>query len=134
MIYVIDSSAMIAFLRNEIGAGNIAAILTNPGIEAYAHVLNLCEVFYDFARSGGEAAAKSAVTELLDVGVIERDDLDVDFWQQAGNLKAIYRRVSLADCFALALTLRLGGELITSDHHELDALAVAGVCPIKFFR
>lgn len=134
MTYVIDSSAMIAFLRNEIGAGTVAAILTDSGNEVCAHVLNLCEVFYDFARSDGEAAAKSAVNELLDAGVIERSDLDVAFWQQAGNLKAIYRRVSLADCFALALTLRLGGELVTSDHHELDALAAAGVCPIKFFR
>lgn len=134
MIYVMDSSAMIAFPRNETGAATVADLLTDPQNECCAHALNLCEVFYDFARSGGESAAQSAVTGLLNVGVIERRDLDVAFWQQAGRLKAIHRRVSLADCCALALTLRVGGELVTSDHHELDALAAAGVCPINFFR
>lgn len=134
MIYVMDSSAMIAFLRNEAGAVAVASILADSQSKCYAHALNLCEVFYDFARKGGEAAAQSAITELLNVGVIERRDLNVIFWQQAGRLKAVHRRVSLADCCALALTLRLGGELVTSDHHELDPLAVAGICPIKFFR
>lgn len=134
MIYVLDSSAMIAFLRNEVGAATVASILTDPQSQCCAHALNLCEVFYDFARSGGEPAAQSAVTELLNLGVIERSDLDGAFWQQAGRLKAVHRRVSLADCCALALTLRVSGELVTSDHHELDTLAAAGVCSIKFFR
>lgn len=129
-----DSSAMIAFLRNEVGALTVAAILTDPQNECYAHALNLCEVFYDFTRSGGETAAQSAVTELLNAGVIERQDLDIAFWQQAGRLKAVHRRVSLADCCAFALTLRVAGELVTSDHHELDLLVAAGVCSINFFR
>lgn len=134
MIYVMDSSAMIAFLRNETGAAIVQGILTDPQNDCYAHALNLCEVFYDFSRSGGEQEAQNAVSELIKVGVTERRDLDAAFWQLAGRLKAIHRRVSLADCCALALTLRLGGELVTSDHHELDALAAAGVCPINFFR
>lgn len=134
MIYVLDSSAMIAFLRNETGAVAVADILTDPQNECCAHSLNLCEVFYDFARTGGETAAQSAVTELVNAGVIERHDLDVAFWQHAGRLKAVHRHVSLADCCALTLTLRVGGELVTSDHHELDPLAAAGICPISFFR
>ncbi len=125
---------MIAFLRNETGAAIVQGILTDPQNDCYAHALNLCEVFYDFSRSGGEQEAQTAVSELVKVGVTERRDLDAAFWQRAGRLKAIHRRVSLADCCALALTLRLGGELVTSDHHELDALAAAGVCPINFFR
>lgn len=134
MIYVLDSSAMIALANNELGADVVAGLLDDPQHECCAHAINLCEVYYDAIRRSSEAQARKLITELSGLGVIERRDLDAVFWQQAGRLKAVHRRVSLADCCALALTLRLGGELVTSDHHELDALAAAGVCPINFFR
>jgi hypothetical protein len=60
--------------------------------------------------------------------------LSPDLWRAAGKLKAEWRRVSLADCFALALTIREEGILVTSDHHELDRIAEAKVCPIHFIR
>lgn len=134
MIYVLDSSAMIALANDETGADVIERLLADPQNNCYAHVINLCEVFYDAIRRSNEAQAVNLISDLRSLGVIENRDLVAAFWQQAGRLKALHRRVSLADCFALALTLRLGGELVTSDHHELDALAGAGVCPIKFFR
>ena len=59
MTYVMDSSAMIAFPRNETGAATVADLLTDPQNECCAHALNLCEVFYDFARSGGEGEVKN---------------------------------------------------------------------------
>jgi len=55
-------------------------------------------------------------------------------WRQAGTLKAIHRRVSLADCFAIALAQTLGATLITADHHEFDALLDKAVREIKFIR
>ncbi|MBS1786140.1 MAG: PIN domain-containing protein [Acidobacteria bacterium] len=134
MIYVLDSSAMIALANDETGADVIESLLADPQNKCYAHVINLCEVFYDAIRRSNEAQAVNLISELRSLGVIENRDLVTAFWQQAGRLKALHRRVSLADCFALALTLRLDSELVTSDHHELDALAAAGVCPIKFFR
>ncbi len=79
MIYGLDSSAMIAFLRNESGAATVAAMLADPQSQCYAHALNLCEVFYDFFRGGGELAAQSAITQLLKLEVRERRDLDVAF-------------------------------------------------------
>jgi hypothetical protein len=50
-----------------------------------------------------------------------------------GKLKAQHR-ASLADFCAVALTNRIGGTLLTSDHHELDVIAAAGICPITFIR
>jgi predicted nucleic acid-binding protein len=47
---------------------------------------------------------------------------------------AVHRKVSLADCCAIALTNRVGGTLLTSDHHELDPIASLGVCSITFIR
>ncbi len=57
-----------------------------------------------------------------------------EFWQEAGTLKAVYRRISLADCFALALTREIEGVLLSADHHELDALAQQSVCQVSFIR
>ncbi len=70
----------------------------------------------------------------MDSGVLVRADFDEAFWQEAGRLKAVHRRVSLADCFGLTLTERTGGTFVTSDHHELEPLAQAGICSISFFR
>ncbi len=134
MIYVMDSTAMIAVLRGEIGHLTVRQILENTNNTCYAHAINLCEVFYDFARTNGAHHAEQEITDLFRINIHERNDLDGNFWRKVGELKAVHRRVSLADCCAIALTLKLGGELVTSDHHELDALAAAGVCQIRFFR
>lgn len=43
-------------------------------------------------------------------------------------------KVSLADCFAMALTNRMQADLYTSDHHEFDPIAASGICSVKFIR
>ena len=125
---------MIAFLCNEKGADVVERIVTAPGNQCFAHAINLCEVFYDFFRSANEADAISAIADLAAAGIMERDDFDRDFWEKAGKLKATQRRVSLADCFGLTLAVRLGGEFLTTDHHELDSIAALGSYPITFIR
>ena len=64
--------------------------------------------------------------EVRRLGVIEEAEIGGEFWRAAGVLKAVNRRVSLADCFAAAPTRRLGGILLMSDHHEFDSLAQQG--------
>jgi predicted nucleic acid-binding protein len=48
--------------------------------------------------------------------------MDTGFWKQAGILKADWKRISLADCFAVTLSNRIGAELVTADRHELEPL------------
>ncbi len=134
MINVLDACAVLAFLRKEPGHETVRAIIEDVGNDCFVHALNLCEVFYGIHRESGEAAAMNAIADIRSLGVRTRTDIDETFWQEVGRLKSVWRRVSLADCFAMVLTLRLNGELVTSDHHELDPLAAAGVCPINFFR
>jgi hypothetical protein len=50
VLFVLDASAMIAYLRDEPGAGRVSEALLDPDGQCIAHVLNLCEVFYDFQR------------------------------------------------------------------------------------
>jgi hypothetical protein len=60
--------------------------------------------------------------------------MDPQFWQEAGKYKATIKKVSLADCFAMALTNRMQADLYTSDHHEFDPIAASGICSVKFIR
>jgi hypothetical protein len=57
-----------------------------------------------------------------------------NFWQRVGELKGTIRHVSLADCFAIALSEQLNGPVVTSDHHEFDPLADAGICATLFIH
>ena len=133
MSTVIDASALIAFLRDEQGADAVQHCLSLPQT-CYVHALNLCEVYYDFWRASTQNAAESAIIDLLRLGIEERNDMDSEFWRQVGRLKAVYRRVSLADCCTLALANRLGANLVTADRHEFEPLLAAGICQIELIR
>jgi hypothetical protein len=67
-------------------------------------------------------------------GVIEDASHATVVWQAAGTLKAELRRISLADCFAIELTARLQGVILTADHHEFDVLAAQSLHRIRFIR
>lgn len=133
MSNVLDACALIAFLRGEKGSEVVEALLLDGNNISYAHGINLCEVFKDFMQAGNEEVALAAIAELESIGVITRDDMDPSFWQAAGRYKA-ENKASLADCFAIALADRVGAEIVTSDHHEFDAIAEKGICSVKFIR
>ena len=131
--FVLDACAILAFLRQEAGAEAVEDLLTDPNVQCIVHVINLCEVYYDFIRSHGIADARRIVDYIASLGIMVRDDMDLTFWQNVGELKVNPGRISLADCFVLALTLRSGATLVTTDH-EFDAIADLGIAPILFIR
>lgn len=131
---IFDACALIALSQREEGADVLASFLADGENICFVHSINLCEVYYKMYRETSKDEAIALVQGFLDLGIVLRDDLDIEFLQDAGELKAIYKRVSLADCCAIALANRLDAELVTSDHHELDDLADLGVCKITFFR
>jgi PIN domain nuclease of toxin-antitoxin system len=133
MSAVIDASALIAFLRDEPGAGMVESVLLAPQ-KCYAHALNLCEVYYDFCRVSNQDTAEAAISDLFGLGIEERTDMDSEFWRNAGRLKAVYRKVSLADCCALALARRIGARLLSADRHEFEPILSAGICEFEFIR
>jgi len=134
MTAVLDACAMIAYLRGESGADKVDALLLDKNNTCLAHAVNLCEVYYDFMRAADENSAHTAIADLKSVGLMAREDMDSAFWQEAGKYKATIKKVSLADCFAMALTNRMQADLYTSDHHEFDPIAASGVCSVKFIR
>ncbi len=134
MICVLDACSQIAFLRREPGSSVVDSLLSDCENMCVTHAVNLCEVYYDVLRSDNVSEARQAADDLAALGIQVRYDMDTEFWQLAGNLKVNPGRLSLADCFALALTIRTGGTLVTSDHHEFDRIEKLGLCPILFIR
>jgi uncharacterized protein with PIN domain len=133
-LYVFDSCAVIAFLQREPGAEVVAETLKDPQSRCLIHAINVCEVYYDLFRRGGEKDASALEEVLATTGIEMVEIIPSTLWRAAGKLKAEWRRVSLADCLAVALALLENGTLLTSDHHELDQLAQAAICPIRFIR
>jgi hypothetical protein len=72
---------MIAYLRNEPGAGKVATALADPENECVAHAVNLCEVFYDFHGAEGPSIAAEAVSDLAKAGIAATD---FPRWKHAG--------------------------------------------------
>ena len=132
--WIFDAGAVIAFLRHEPGGDIVHQLLHDTKHHRYIHATNLCEVYYDFVRLFGVEYARSVLDILAAAGLICSRDMDEEFWHDAGQIKARYRRISLADCYGLSLTRRLKGEFITTDHHEMDLLKQAGTCEIRFIR
>ena len=131
---VYDAPGLIAYLQDEPGAAEMDRLLLDSSAESYVHAVNLCEVFYDTLRRGGKSRAQGAIRALAAAGIETRTDLDEEFWQGVGRLKADPPRKSLADCFCIALARRLGAEVVTADHHEFDALVQLNLVPIRFIR
>jgi len=131
---VLDASSILALLRNERGQNVVADLLADVGNVCYAHAINLCEVFYDFARATDVQTARQVTESLPGLGIVVREDMDTAFWQSVGELKVRPGKISLADCCGLALALRLGAPFVTSDHHEFDAVAASGRSSILFIR
>ena len=88
---VIDASALIAFLRDEPGAEAVEKVL-RASQTCYAHALNLCEVYCDYWRGSDQSTAEAAVTDLIGLGIVERPDMDSEFWRDVGRLKAVHRK------------------------------------------
>ena len=129
----LEASAMVAYLAGELGASYVEELLNDPNARCYSHAVNLCEVFYDVYRSHGGPKAQQCIADLQAAGVLERRDLGTPFWQVVGKLKS-RGRISLADCFGIALAQKLGGSIVTADHHEFDPLVPLGIVDVCFIR
>ncbi len=132
-VFVFDACAVVALLQGEAGASVVSGLL-EENHRCLVHAINACEIYYDLYRRDGEEIADGLREVLVGYGFEMVEDMPFSLWKAAGKLKGSWKRVSLADCFALALALETSATLVTSDHHEMEPLAQAGVCPMRFIR
>jgi len=122
--YVLDACALIALLQDEEGANVVSDALNlayKGEAEIIMHKANLLEVYYDAYRYRGREQADLMVEEVKKQPIQINTEITSDIFREAGRLKATYK-ISFADTFALTQAKVFGGVLLTSDHHEFDAI------------
>ncbi len=130
-VFVLDACALVALLNQENGAEKVVAAYKRAEsgeAEIVMNRINLLEVYYGFYRDKGKEYAEKVMDGIAQ-SIIAISEFDKAIFSVAGRLKASYR-ISLADAIALAQAMVTGGELLTADHHEFDALE--GKEPLRF--
>ncbi|OQX22465.1 MAG: hypothetical protein BWK80_30375 [Desulfobacteraceae bacterium IS3] len=108
-----------------------------PENEFFMHSVNLTEVYYDAVYVSGEEKAQELFEKIAELPIIILWDLNVSFIKLVGKYKTSYR-ISFADAFVQALAEKEKAIVVSTDHHEFDAIERAGelsiywLIPIRF--
>ncbi len=129
MKYVLDASAVIAFIKDEAGGDVVEKILSSES--CCIHSANWIELFYTLHRSDGAGAAESAVDLLRQLKVSVTDIADEAFRRRVAGFKLSYSALSLGDCYAIGLAEWSNGTVVTSDKRFSDAGEIAKVRQIR---
>jgi ribonuclease VapC len=114
--YVLDSYAMIAYFEDEPGADRVALVLKQlikGKAKGFMSVVNWGEVYYNTMREQGISEAEKVILQ-LDKFPIQIVDVNKELAYEAAKLKGEFR-IAYADCFAVALSVKLGATVVTGD-------------------
>ena len=114
--YVLDTSAVIAFIHNERGSDVIQEIFNDAQkrtARAYASFVTFTEIYYIIWRHKGEESAKDVmvIMEAMPLECVHSND---QLSLNAGRIKANYR-LSLADAFVAATAIEKNAILVHKD-------------------
>jgi uncharacterized protein len=133
-VFVLDSSALLAFLYNEAGRDAVEELLAGTGGRAvHLHRIHLGEAYYLFYRKGGQRLAEEMLADVRRLPVVLDDRVSSALMREAGRLKASYR-LSYADAFAAGLTRVRQGSLVSADRQEFGPLESAGEITMAWIR
>jgi len=136
MNYTIDACALLAFLNDEEGADTVEKLLEQSitgSVSVSMSIINLLEVYYGELRDKGVDVAQIVLDVVHHYSIKIVNTVSNQVFHHAGRLKASYR-CSLADAIGLATTIEVSGQFVTSDHHELEAIAENEPIPFIWFR
>lgn len=131
--YVLDASAVLAYLVDEDGSEKVEKLFTEAhagSVTVLMHNINICEVYYCVYRAEGQSKALEVFNAIAGLPIMRVGSLEDGLLMEAGRIKVKYG-VSLADSIAIALARLAEASLVTADHHELDAVNSAG--EVSFF-
>jgi ribonuclease VapC len=123
--YVIDSSAVIAYLNQETGFEKVHDLIAEAEISA----VNLAEVLTKAVEAGHSIETAVTTVSLLRLDVVDYDSRQA---QKAAEIRPSTRRLglSLGDRSCLALAILSDAVAVTADR----AWAGLDVCPIELIR
>ncbi|MFZ2362590.1 MAG: type II toxin-antitoxin system VapC family toxin [Anaerolineae bacterium] len=130
--YVLDSFAVLAYLEDEAGAGQVNAVLTaarQGEASIWMSIVNFGEVVYITEREQGLFAAQRAIAAMdqLPLSVV---DADRKLTLAAAKVKA-HHGVSYADAFAVALAQAKQATVLTGapEVRKVEALVTIDWLP-----
>ena len=114
--FVLDTSALFAFIQDEGGADRVQRILVaaqNGECSAYISFISLAELLYVTWQEEGESPAQALVAQVksLPLSIIESEER---LTLAAGRIKASFR-LSLGDAFIAASAQIVSGTLVHKD-------------------
>jgi predicted nucleic acid-binding protein len=114
--FVLDTFALLAYLKDEPAAERIEQLLEQAGKEKcrlFASIMNLGELLYIIERRGGISKAQDALALIrqLPIEILPADEQAVF---AAAHIKASHA-LSYADAFAAAAAMRDQAVLLTGD-------------------
>ncbi|MEO8852541.1 MAG: PIN domain-containing protein [Ginsengibacter sp.] len=119
-LYVLDSCALIAYLRKENGAQRVADTFEKAlekDCMIYIHKATVAEVYFDTLRTSNINEAENMIKDLSLLPLSFSNTFTNEFIKQIGYFKVNYK-VSFADCFVLALASVKKAIIISSDHQK----------------
>ena len=125
MVYVLDACALLSYLHDEDGSDIVEGLLkeaVNGDAAIYMSIVNLAEVHYVNIRGLGPERAAEMLGQVHAAPIQVIADISEAVFQHATKLKASYK-CSLADAIGIATVVELSGYFVSSDHHELEAIA-----------
>jgi uncharacterized protein with PIN domain len=134
-VTVLDAQAIVALLRGEPAADDVAALLRDPGHHVSISAVNVAEVVDVLVRVMGRSSEEvSEKLDWLSAGGLVVVPVDEGIGRTAGRIHATryHRRdrpLSMADCIALATALVRREPIATSDL-PLVATAAAEGCDV----
>lgn len=127
-VYVLDSSALIAYFNAESGAERVRELLRQAArnhSQLYMHHVHVGEVYYAFWRRAGETKAETVLADIRRFPIILKDRISLGLLREAGRLKASYK-LSYADALAVGLARLQQARLVSCDRRELEPLEAMG--------
>ena len=127
---VLDSDAVLAFLKGEGAAGRVEQLVAGEA-ETALTALGLAEVLDHLVRLAG-ADQDDAVLDVAQLRLGDPSPVDAGLATRAGLLRARHyhrtdRAVSLADCVAAEAARSVGSSLASADPHLLDVCRDEGI-------
>ena len=131
--YVPDTSAIVALVENEDGAGRVEEILRSGAVILPFPVP--LEVYYITVQEGGEARGNARYAMLKALPVTHLNEIDEPTLLTAGRFKAFFQ-LSLADALIAAFAARNDAVLVHKDpkYEPLRGLVRQEVLPYKSRR
>ncbi len=132
--FVLDTSALLAFVQNEAGAERVDQILRagrKRDCGVFISFVSMAELYYVSWREAGRSAALELIVNVkaLPVTIIESAER---LTLLAGSIKAT-SRLSLADAFIAATASHIGGILVHKDpeFEQVENLVATEQLPYK---